>query len=325
MAEIFYSDNPLEFTKLEGVIVSEKSPIPSVIRAGANAGIFIAQFEKGPANSPKRVSSIDEMQEIYGDNPVYGGNKALRLKGWSNLYVVRAVASDAVKATITQTVSTKDLLTVTAKYFGKYANALKVNIADGTNANTKKLTFTLGNEIETFDNLVLAGKTDNELAELFRTSKLVVVSDTHATDEPENADLTLATGSDGSIAGDDYKKAIEASNLNIAGKIYFTDDQSLPVKSALANFIKTERSGICILGPVDNDVSVENAVSEANGLQDQEGRVLYAYNPVLYNILGVIEEESPVFLVASLLNLTPPNRSISSAQNKVLAQTASRG
>lgn len=322
MAQPYRTSNPLDFTKLEGVIVSEQNPVPSVIRAGANAAVFIAQFEKGLQDTPQRVGSISEMQSYYGANQAYGGNKALRLKGWSNLYVTRAVANDAVAATTTQTVATKNLATFTAKYKGKYGNNIKVVITDGTNATTKKITVTLGNEVEVFDNLSLAGMTDTELAELFRTSKLIVVTAAHVSDNISNAELDLATGSDGNISSTDYDRAIKKSNINVAGKVYFTDDQSAGTKSALANFIKSERNGICVLGASSLDDTVATVVADASTLQDTEGRVLYAYNPVKYNILGVIEEENPVFLVASLLNLSAPNVSPSAAQNSVYAQTA---
>ena len=323
MPAVFQTDNPLLYTQLDGVIVSEQSPVPSVIAAGANNAIFIAQFERGPKDSPQFVTSISELQKIFGANAAYGGNKALRLKGWSNLYVTRAVAGDAVKATVTQSSGGKDLLKITAKDFGKYGNEIKVSIADGSSgAGSKKITVSLGNRVETYDNLSLAGKTNDELAVIFAGSELVVVTDAHDTDSIENAELTLATGSDGAIAAADYTRAIAAANVNVSGKLFFTDDQSLAVKTALANFIKTERNGQCVLGPISNVASVADAVNEASALLDREGRVLYAYNPIKYLINGNVEEESPVYLAASIMNLLPPHVSPAAARSTKYTQTA---
>lgn len=322
MADVRFTNNPLEYTNLDGVIVTEKSPVPSIIRRGANNVIFIGQFERGPKDSPQRFSSISEIQDLYGNNPAYSGQKALRLKAWSNLYIIRAVANDAVKATITQTVATKDLITLTAKYAGVYGNGITAVITDGTNANTKKITISEGDYVEVFDNLVINGKTDPELAEMFRTSTLVDVTGSHVTDNIENATLELATGSDGSIASSDYQSALENGNVNASGKIYVADDNSAAVKSVLANYIKTNKSGICCLAPVSLDASVADAVAEADTLLDQEGRVLYAYNPIKYNVQGVIEEESPSLLLASILSLTPPSVSPAAAENRNYTQTA---
>ena len=70
------------------------------------------------------------------------------------------------------------------------------------------------------------------------------------------------------------------------------------------------------------DSTIADAVAEADTLLDQEGRVLYAYNPIKYNVLGVIEEESPAFLLASILSVTPPSISPAAAENQVYTQTA---
>ena len=158
MADVRFTNNPLEYTNLDGVIVTEKSPVPSIIRRGANNVIFIGQFERGPKDPPQRFSSISDVLDVYGDNPAYSGQKALRLKVWSNLYVIRVVAADAVKAKVTQTVSTKDLITLTAKSAGVYGNGIKAVITDGTNSNTKKITISEGGYVEVFYNLVINGK-----------------------------------------------------------------------------------------------------------------------------------------------------------------------
>ena len=328
MANPFYANSPLDFNKLEGVIISESNPPVAPQRASANSVILVGDFERGPANDPERVASIEEVAKKYG-NPqenglsLYGGNKALRLKAWpDSLYVVRAVASDAQAATVTQTVATKDLVTLTALSKGAWGNGIEVVIADGSNANTKKITIVEGDSQEVYDNLEIAGKSDAELEAIFKDSKLVKVTGAHANDEPENATLNLAAGDDGTLDATDYKSAIEASNINVRGKIYFTDDQSAAVKTALANFVKSERDGIAVVGTDDASVSVDDAITQADLLQDQEGRVIYVYNHIKFPVLGTIQLETPVFLTASLLGLTPPNLSLAAAANRVLTQTA---
>lgn len=311
MPEVFRTDNPLLYTQLDGVIVTEKNPPPTVLSAGSNNCVFIGQFERGPENDPAYLSSISELQSLYGSNQAYSGNKSLRLKRWSNIYVTRVVASGAAQASKD---FDSDKLTVKAKWKGKYGNEIKITIAQGTNTGTQKLTASEGDLVETFDNIEFAGKNNAELNEIFKSSTLIVVSDAHATIDPTNvADEALAGGLDGSISASDYKTAIENSNVNVSGKVFFTDDQSAGVKTNLANFVKTEQNGQCVIGPESLDTSVADAITDYASNSDQQGRVLYAYNPIKLNIEGVITEESPVFMLASILSNTAPHISPAAA------------
>ena len=320
MPEVFRTDNPLLYTQLDGVIVTEKNPPPTVVSAGANNCVFIGQFERGPENEPAYLSSISELQSLYGSNQAYSGNKALRLKRWSNIYVTRAVAAAAKQA---EKDFDADKLTVKAKWKGKYGNNIKITIAQGTEAGTQKLTASEGDIVETFDNIEFAGKTNDELTEIFQSSTLILVTDAHATIDPTNtADEALAGGLDGDVSASDYKEAIEASNVNVAGKVFFTDDQSAGVKANLANFVKTEQNGQCVVGPEALDTSVADAITDYDLVSDQQGRVLYAYNPVKLNVEGVITEGSPVFMLASILSNTAPHISPAAASVRAYTETA---
>lgn len=318
MPEPYQTNNPLEFTQLPGVYISEKTPPPTVISVGTNNVIFIGQFERGPENQPTAIGSITELADKFGNNLAYTGNKALRLKRWTNLHVIRALAAAAAAANVTQTVTAKNTFTATALYKGLYGNNIKINISDGTNANTKKFTITDEgtSEIEeVYDNLNLPGKTDNELAIIFQASRLVKITSAHATEEPADGDLTLTGGTDGVIASTDYATAIANADIRANGRIYFTDDQSAGTKAALSNFVKLEQAGICIVGPSALTTTVDAAITDAATYLDQNGRVLYAYNPVLFNINGNLEEESPVYLTASVLGGIAPQISPLSVQD----------
>ena len=325
MPSVYHTSNPTEFTQLDGVIVSELSPTPGVVSAGANTAVLLGTFERGPKNDPQRISSISELLEKFGNNPLYNGQKALRLKRWSNLFVTRVVASDAVKATITQSSGANDLATFTAKYEGVYGNKIVVIVSDGTQDATKKVQFQDGDYIETYDNLSFIGKTDAELKEIFKSSTLVDVTGAHAVEEIVNTagnHLVLAGGSDGNVSSDDYKNALDNSNITASGKLYFADSQSAAVNSVLSNYIKTERSGMCVIGLEDLEGSVDDAIADSDANLDREGRVLYVYNPVKFNIDGVIEEENPVFLAASVINQLPPQVSPAAARSTEFTQTA---
>ena len=333
MPDVFRTDNPLLYTQLEGVIVTEKSPPPTVVGAGNNNCVFLGQFERGPENRATLISSIAELQNLFGSNMAYKGNKALRLKKWSNLYVIRVLAAAATAATWTQT---GNKITITALWKGKYGNALKVTIAAGSsgNADEKRFTFQLGDITETFDNVDTAGKSDEELQVIFGSSALVKVTGASATQTPDDVASKeigdgvggSTAGTDGVVAASDYTTALENADIRASGKLYFADDQSAGVAAAIATFVKLNAAGQCILGPPSLDTSVDDAITAFNAVKDNKGRVLFAYNPILHNIgdgLGVVsEEESPVFLAASILNLLPPHKSPSSASSVDYTQNA---
>lgn len=323
MPAVYQTDNPLEYTALDGVIVTEKNPPPTVVSAGSNNCIFLAKFEKGPKNTPTFVSSISELQSIFGENTLYSGNVGLQLKKWSNLYVTRVVASDSVKATHTLVDSGNDLVTFTAKSFGVYGNSITYTISAGTLADTYRVIFTLDNVQEVFDNVVFLGQSNEQLAETFKTSTLLDVSDTdNANDVELVSNQALALGSDGVVTAGDYKIALDNSNVPVSGKLFFADDQSAGVKAVLSNFVKIEKAGQCILGPSGLDVNVADAIADFNIVKDNEGRVIYVYNPVSFNVSGVITEESPVYLASSILNLSPPHKSPSAASSVSYTSTA---
>ena len=286
MPEVFHTDNPLLYTQLDGVIVTEKNPPPTVVSAGSNNCVFIGQFERGPINETYYLSSISELQSLFGSNQAYSGNRALRLKRRSNLRVTRVTGSTSAKASNTFDV---DKLTVTAKWVGKYGNGIKITISQGTTTGTQKLVATEGDVTETYDNIEFAGKTNEELVEIFQESGLIEVTDAHATVDPTNAsDVALSGGTDVGPTATDYKTAIEASNVNVSGKVFFTDDQSAGVKANLANFVKLEQNGQCVVGPESLTTDVADAIADAKLVEDSNGRVLYCYNPVKLNVEGVI-------------------------------------
>ena len=317
MPNIFWTQDPTKYRELDGVIVTEKAP-PLLLRGVSSSNaVFLGQFQKGPERA-QRVSGSGELEKIFGEAGTYSGPASLKGKPWANLFVVRVTASNAAKAAYSvEDAANVTVLTVTAKAAGVYGNTIKLTIGDGTTANTKKLTVSQGETTETYDNLAVAGKTDEELAAIFGNSELIVVTGAHATKAlADVAETNLSGGTDGTVAATDYTAALAKVPANLSGKIYFADDQSAAVKTALSNHVKSENDGVCVLAPEDLDVTVADAVTDAKTFQDNFGRVLYAFNPVGYlDPAGVLKFESPAPVLASILNLSPPHVSPSAARN----------
>ena len=122
---IFRTNDPTQFDDIDGIIIDEQTPPPSIVGVAANIAILVGQFQRGPSELSLPMGSIGEFQEIYGKSS-FSGNKQLKNKRFGRLKIIRAVASDAVKATLTVDAKLK----FDAKYFGDYGNNIKVTVGD---------------------------------------------------------------------------------------------------------------------------------------------------------------------------------------------------
>lgn len=124
---IFRTNDPTQFDDIDGIIIDEQAPPPSIVGVAANVAILAAQFQRGPASLSLPMGSIGEFHEIYGKSS-FSGNKQLKNKRFGRLKIIRVVASDAAKATLT----VDGKLKFDAKYHGAYGNNIKVAVEDTT-------------------------------------------------------------------------------------------------------------------------------------------------------------------------------------------------
>lgn len=97
---IFRSNDPTVFDDIDGIIIDESAPPPSITGVSANIACLIGQFQRGPSTLSLVLGSLGEFQEIYGKS-TFSGNKQLRNKRFGALKIIRVVASDAAKASRT--------------------------------------------------------------------------------------------------------------------------------------------------------------------------------------------------------------------------------
>ncbi len=96
---IFRTNDPTQFDDVDGIIIDETSPAPSIRGVAANIAILVGQFERGPEELT-RVGSIGVFHELYGKSS-FSGNKQLANKKFGRLKIIRALAAAAKKASIT--------------------------------------------------------------------------------------------------------------------------------------------------------------------------------------------------------------------------------
>lgn len=152
---IFRTNDPTQFDDIDGIIVDEQAPPPSIVGVSANTAILVGQFQRGSKELSLPLGSIGEFYEKYGKSSM-SGNKQLVNKKFGRLKLIRVVASDAVKASLTVDAKLK----FDAKYEGAYGNNIKVTVSDveGDVAGVAEVATVLVNNGGAFYDVVGTGK-----------------------------------------------------------------------------------------------------------------------------------------------------------------------
>ena len=298
---IYRTNNPTEYDDLDGIIIDERSPDPRIRGVGTGTVLLVGKFQRGD-NIANIVGSTAQFYEKYGKSS-FDGNHALLNKRFSNLKIRRVIASDAVAATLSL-----QGLKFDAKSKGAWGNAVTITVEDGTMSNTKKITVK-GNDAENaqyFPNEVFDNITVDNAASRFASSKLVSASRLSATVLTNAVDQSLATGSDGSIADNDYKLALEDSLVERLADIIILDEYNTVRNEYLEAHVISAQDRIAICGGPEEE-SVSEATTEAGMLRQVDGRIIYAYNWISTLIDGVSTFTSPTSWYASILSQTAPN------------------
>ncbi|MCK5600511.1 hypothetical protein KAR91_01510 [Candidatus Pacearchaeota archaeon] len=316
MSSPFRTTNPAQFDEVDGIIINESAPPPSIRGVATGIALLIAQFQRGAENLIREVGSIGEVHENYGKSS-FEGNIALKNKGFGRLRLLRVIASDAVKATfnLDDGVST-DLLQLDALYKGVYGNSLKVTVvvnADDALARDYKIEDTSTDFVlpaENYKGIKILGIADQAAVDaIFGQSKLVKV--TFLANSAEVAALAqtpLATGSDGTVADTDYETAIDAASAEGVANILFLEKYSAVISAKLKTHVAATQDRIAIIaGETPSTQDKAGAITDADSYRDTDGRLIYAFNGVKTNINGIETVTSPASWVASTISQTSPH------------------
>ena len=112
---IYRSTDPTVWDDVDGIIINEVAPPPSVGGVPANIAIMVGQFQRGPVNELIEVGSLGEVYENLGNDISYKGQIALQNKRFGALKLLRVAASDAAKATQELAASATDRISFTGK------------------------------------------------------------------------------------------------------------------------------------------------------------------------------------------------------------------
>jgi hypothetical protein len=244
MGDIYYSTNPADYSKLEGLYVNERNP-PGFIQ-GADTSLvgFAGKCVRGPS-TPELITSPARFLEVYGgrDRTANGTggarvgeiHAALLNKKFGAIVVRRVVAADAVKASFTLETAAGgggvQVLRVDAANPGLWGNDVAVKISDAGdgNANHFRLTVRYLGQETVYDNLDISSTNDNtavvlgsDVGNLITLAKLAAGRPVNSTASTDGADTTSyialgqtgvtaftgIAGTDGTLAVGDYNNGM---------------------------------------------------------------------------------------------------------------------
>lgn len=177
-SDVFFTTNPSEFTKLEGLYVAEKDP-PGFIRGADLSVVGIGGVTtRGPAG-PQRITSTARFLEVYGGRD-YGSGGALKNEIWAallnkplgTLVVSRVIAVDAAVASVNFEEGVDgtgaEVLKVEASSKGAWGANVKAKVVAASDADADHFNLVvsyLGEQV-IYENLNIKTAADDNLAEV---------------------------------------------------------------------------------------------------------------------------------------------------------------
>lgn len=304
---IFRTNDPTQYNQVDGIVIDESAPPPSITGLPTNVVIMVGQFQRGPATLTD-VGSTGFLNENYGVS-TYSGNQALKNKKFGRLRLIRVVASDAVLATKTFQHSAENIIAFSAKQGkGLYGNSITVAISAGTNTGKKYIIKDTSAKAvlptETYDNVTVATVVSSAV---FAGSKLVTAAVIAVDNEPDNIAATpLALGSDGTVVDTDYQAAIALAEVEQSGNLIGVDVYNATRSGYLKVHVANTEDKMCVVcGPQVQDAATAEA--DAANFRDADGRIIYAYPWVETSLDGVLTMTQPASWALSLISQIAPN------------------
>jgi hypothetical protein len=220
MSEPYYSNNPLDWTALDGLYIDKQDPPLPLTAGGAGVVGCVAELPWGPVDTPILIGApIALVRAFFGydTDPDYyygdGGSKTgykgcigLAKKRWSSrgIYIVRVGHSGqagAEKNLMDGATPAKIALTIKAKYPGKLGDRIQYKVTNNTSSFDLEVRW--GDRAETYVGLTLTTMVER----VGGNSDLVVVAAGEsgaALPVTVSSWTNLAGGSDGTPAASDY-------------------------------------------------------------------------------------------------------------------------
>lgn len=142
MSSIFFTTNPSEWTRVEGVYVSERKPPAAILGIFLGVVCVVGECVRGPVDVAVDVTSPARFAEVFGGRD-YGSGGSIIGKIWQSLVgkpfgalkVIRAAAADAVVASTTlqgRLLASAGTITLDTKANHGTADTITIGDGEGT-------------------------------------------------------------------------------------------------------------------------------------------------------------------------------------------------
>lgn len=319
---------------IPGVYVNVQPP-PAAPLPGAPSDILgiVGTATWGPVNSPVAFSSEEEGSAIFGpmQNRKYDGMTqvhAAQMQGARNFRFVRATdGSETAAAAVVQTSGG----TATSKYTGTRGALIKLTIADGTKASTKKVTVSIpGKAPETFDNIVATAAANASWVAIAAAinagignqgpSDIITFAAGASTAAPVNATISLTGGTDGvtSIAQTDLvgsdtspREGMYALRGTGVAAIVLADTDDETTWSAQAAFALSESAYVFCVSVAGDTVGNFTTDMNTAGLDTPWAKVIFGdWVYMLDGVNSLVRLVSPQGFLAGLKVALGPHQSL---------------
>lgn len=160
MSDVYFTTNPAEFSKLEGLYVSERLPAGFIRGKDLGTVGMAGKCVRGPED-PQTITSSGQFTDIYGERDYGSGGdlvgevwKALLNKPFGTVVVRRVAAADAVKASFTMETAAAGggtiVLRIDASSVGEWGNNVQAKVSAATDGDATHFNLTikyLGDEV----------------------------------------------------------------------------------------------------------------------------------------------------------------------------------
>lgn len=321
-SDIYFTSNPSDYSKLEGLYVTERKP-PGFIRGVDLSTVgFAGTCVRGPT-TPQLITSSGDFRAIYGERN-YGstqGSGTLVGNVWAALLnkpfgsiVVRRVAAAAasVASHIFADVTPTNIIRIEASSVGAWGLEVTASVEAATDANVNHFNVRAkyhGGE-ELYQNIDVSGSNDNTALVIGSSlSRLINIVKLNPGRPLNAADQALATGgSDGSVASTDYNLGLDdLSAFPGVGVVLIPEIAPTPstVQSHIVTLAPTVSDRIFLTWSMVHGQSQATEVSsEASAITTTSDRIVWCYNSP-YTIdptTGMELQQAPHIWMASILS-----------------------
>lgn len=322
MSDIYFTSNPSDYDKLEGLYVTERKP-PGFVRGVDLSTVgFAGTCVRGPT-TPQTIGSSGEFERMYGQRN-YGsvqgsgalvGNvwAALLNKPFGSIVVRRVAAAGATAASHSFSDSVPTVIcTISASSVGAWGLEVTAAIEAATDGNAQHFNVRAkyhGGE-ELYQNIDLSGTNDNSaLVVGTDPSRLITITKVAPGRPISVTDTPLATGgSDGAVAATDYTAGL--SDLAVypgVGIVLIPEITPTPatVQAEIVTLAPTVDDRLFLTwSMVHGQTPTQEVASWMSAITTQSDRIVWCYNSpyTLDPQTGATFQQAPHIWMAAILS-----------------------